>query len=160
MQDTPELLIAYSKEQFRICPMPQFWNVMSNLLPPRIIGNSTEKSPPPLILAAWHAAWAYKMSKGLPAGSDNCDLTSVTKIQFKNFNLYIFLTTDTLIKSITLGQQERICRISKLLSLARIVSMYQHLQLAFQQRPMETVRVQLNVQVVGRPFGLLSTKGK
>ena len=156
MQDTPELLIAYSKEQFRICPMPQFWNVMSNLLPPRIIGNTTEKSPPPLTLAAW----AYKMSKGLPAGSDNCDLTSVTKIQFKNFNLYIFLTTDTLIKSITLGQQERICRISKLLSLARIVSMYQHLQLAFQPRPMETVRVQLNVQVVGRPFGLLSTKGK
>jgi hypothetical protein len=56
MQDTPELLIAYCKEQFRICPMPQFWNVMSNLLPPRIIGNSTEKSPPPLILAAWHEA--------------------------------------------------------------------------------------------------------
>jgi hypothetical protein len=56
--------------------------------------------------------------------------------------------------------RKRICRISKLLSLARIVSMYQHLQLAFQPHPMETVRVQLNVQVVKRPFGLLSTKGK
>ena len=56
MQDTPELLVAYCKEQFRICPMPQFWNEMYKLLPPRINGNSTENSPLPLILAAWHEA--------------------------------------------------------------------------------------------------------
>ena len=56
MQDTPELLVAYCKEQFRICPMPQFWNEMYKLIPPRINVNSTENSPLLLILAAWHEA--------------------------------------------------------------------------------------------------------
>ena len=54
MQDTPELLVAYCKDQLRICPMPQFWNAMYKQLPLRTTQNSMEKSPPPLILAAWH----------------------------------------------------------------------------------------------------------
>ena len=47
-------VIAYCKENNRVCPVPQKWNELWEMLPSRKRkGNSWEPSPP-LILAAWH----------------------------------------------------------------------------------------------------------
>jgi hypothetical protein len=56
MQDTPELLIAYCKEQNRICPLPTFWNAVYKTLSVRAGRNEVDKCPLPLILAAWDEA--------------------------------------------------------------------------------------------------------
>jgi hypothetical protein len=56
MQDTPDLLIAYCKEEKRVCPQPTYWNAMYKLLPARAGSNEIEKCSPPLILTAWHEA--------------------------------------------------------------------------------------------------------
>lgn len=46
-------LMVYAKESGRICPLPQAWNQLFNLLPDkRRVGNGWEP-PLPLILAAW-----------------------------------------------------------------------------------------------------------
>ncbi len=54
MNDSTEGLIAYCRENSRICPMPQRWNALWELLPDRKrVGGGWEPAPP-LILAAWH----------------------------------------------------------------------------------------------------------
>lgn len=52
MTDTTESLIAYCRENNRICPMPQHWNTLWELLAK--IAGQHGRPPPPLILAAWH----------------------------------------------------------------------------------------------------------
>lgn len=52
MSDTPETLIAYCRESNRVCPMPQRWNELWQLLPQT--GGEHGRPPAPLILAAWH----------------------------------------------------------------------------------------------------------
>ena len=53
MSDTTESLIAYCRENSRVCPMPQRWNALWELLPNRKrVGGGWEPALP-LILAAW-----------------------------------------------------------------------------------------------------------
>ena len=54
MSDTIENLIAYCRENNRVCPMPQHWNTLWEMLPNRKREGSGWKPPLPLILAAWH----------------------------------------------------------------------------------------------------------
>ena len=55
--ETVATLIAYCREKHRICPMPQKWNEMWEMLPEKKRkGAGWEPAPPPLILAAWHEA--------------------------------------------------------------------------------------------------------
>jgi hypothetical protein len=53
MSDSAESLLAYCRESSRICPMPQRWNALWELLPDRKrVGGGWEPALP-LILAAW-----------------------------------------------------------------------------------------------------------
>ena len=54
MNETVESLIAYSRENSRICPMPDEWNALWELLPERGRVGGGWEPPLPLILAAWH----------------------------------------------------------------------------------------------------------
>lgn len=56
MQDTPNLLIAYSREQKCVCPLPSYWNAMYKLLPSKVGPKEIKKCPVPLILASWDEA--------------------------------------------------------------------------------------------------------
>lgn len=54
MSDSAESLITYCRENDRICPMPQQWYALFQLLPDRKrVGGGWEPALP-LILAAWH----------------------------------------------------------------------------------------------------------
>jgi hypothetical protein len=54
MTETVESLIAYCRENDRVCPMPQKWNELWKMLPNRRhVGVGWEPALP-LILAAWH----------------------------------------------------------------------------------------------------------
>ncbi len=54
MNETTESLIAYCRDNSRICPMPQRWSALWELLPARKrVGGGWEPALP-LILAAWH----------------------------------------------------------------------------------------------------------
>lgn len=52
MSDTTQTLVAYCRENNRICPMPQRWDALWKLLPKP--DGEHGRPPPPLILAAWH----------------------------------------------------------------------------------------------------------
>ena len=53
MDETSQSLIAYCRENDRVCPMPMLWNDLYEMLPyKRRVGNGWEP-PLPLILAAW-----------------------------------------------------------------------------------------------------------
>lgn len=54
MSESAESLIAYCRENSRVCPMPQRWNALWESLPDRKrVGGGWEPALP-LILAAWH----------------------------------------------------------------------------------------------------------
>jgi hypothetical protein len=54
MKSDLELLFQYVQENKRVCPLPQTWNQLWELLPnKKRKGNGWEPSAP-LILAAWH----------------------------------------------------------------------------------------------------------
>lgn len=54
MSDPVESLVAYCRENNRVCPMPAMWNQLWEMLPNRTrVGNGWKPSLP-LILAAWH----------------------------------------------------------------------------------------------------------
>jgi hypothetical protein len=54
--ETTATLIAYSRMDNRICPLPPLWNELWEMLPQRRrLGNGWEP-PAPLILAAWNYA--------------------------------------------------------------------------------------------------------
>lgn len=52
--ESTESLIAYCRENSRVCPMPQVWNVLWESLPNRTRVGAGWQPPLPLILAAWH----------------------------------------------------------------------------------------------------------
>jgi len=51
--DTVESLLVYCRENGRICPMPQRWTALWELLPNRIRVGVGWQPPLPLILGAW-----------------------------------------------------------------------------------------------------------
>ena len=52
MNDALEALTAYCRENNRVCPMPQRWNALWQLLPKP--GGEHGRPPAPLILGAWY----------------------------------------------------------------------------------------------------------
>ncbi len=62
MSDSVESLVAYCRENKRVCPLPQLWNRLWEMLPNRRRVGVNWQPPPPLILAAWHhTPWLFKM---------------------------------------------------------------------------------------------------
>jgi len=51
--DAVQSLMAYCRENSRVCPMPQRWSALWNLLPNRIRVGASWQPPLPLILGAW-----------------------------------------------------------------------------------------------------------
>ena len=63
MSDTVESLIAYCRENGRVCPQPVHWNRLWELLPNRRqIGVGWEPALP-MILAGWSASDQSKMQR-------------------------------------------------------------------------------------------------
>jgi hypothetical protein len=54
MSETVESLVAYCRENDRVCPLPVPWNRLWEMLPGRSRVGASWQPPPPLILAAWH----------------------------------------------------------------------------------------------------------
>jgi hypothetical protein len=54
MKESVESLVAYCRENDRVCPLPPLWNRLWEMLPGRSRIGVGWQSPPPLILAAWH----------------------------------------------------------------------------------------------------------
>lgn len=50
---TPEEAITEATKNKRVCPQPQKWNELYNLLPNKRSKGNRWEPPPPLILAAW-----------------------------------------------------------------------------------------------------------
>ena len=62
VSESAESLIAYCRENSRVCPMPQRWNALWELLPNRTRVGGGWQPPLPLILAAWdHTPGMLKM---------------------------------------------------------------------------------------------------
>lgn len=47
-------VLAYVRQDRRICPLPPYWNQLWEMLPNRRRKGVTWEPSPPLILAAWH----------------------------------------------------------------------------------------------------------
>jgi len=56
MDENAQTLIAYACVHRRVCPRPQRWQALWEMLPQRSQVNGGWNPPPPLILAAWHHA--------------------------------------------------------------------------------------------------------
>lgn len=54
MSESAESLIAYCRENSHVCPMPQRWSALWELLPDRTRVGGGWQPPVPLILAAWN----------------------------------------------------------------------------------------------------------
>jgi hypothetical protein len=54
MSETVESLVAFCRENDRVCPLPPLWNELWEMLPNRSQVGSGWRPPLPLILAAWH----------------------------------------------------------------------------------------------------------
>jgi hypothetical protein len=55
-KETSERLIEYCQAEGRICPLPDYWNQLWEMLPEKQRAGSGWVPAPPLILAAWWAA--------------------------------------------------------------------------------------------------------
>ena len=53
MPETPQSLIAFCRGNNRVCPMPQSWNALFEMLPNRKRTALGWEPPLPLILEAW-----------------------------------------------------------------------------------------------------------
>jgi hypothetical protein len=54
--ETPETLIAYCRENERVCPLPARWNELWEMLPNKVQTERGWQPPLPLILGAWNYA--------------------------------------------------------------------------------------------------------
>jgi hypothetical protein len=64
ISETVDNLIAYCRENDRVCPMPQHWHRLWEMLPNRVQVGAGWRPPLPLILAAWYDAPAIlKMAR-------------------------------------------------------------------------------------------------
>lgn len=61
MSEAVESLIAYCRDRNRVCPMPQLWDQLWQMLPNRTRVGAGWLPPAPLILAAWYAPSMLKM---------------------------------------------------------------------------------------------------
>jgi len=55
-EESADNLIAYSRENGRVCPQPTYWNELWEMLPDRRQIGAGWEPPLPLILGAWHYA--------------------------------------------------------------------------------------------------------
>ena len=63
-QASKDDLLLYCRANGRVCPMPQLWNALWEMLPRRSREGLSWRPAPPLILAAWHDTPAVlKMSR-------------------------------------------------------------------------------------------------
>jgi hypothetical protein len=53
-EETFETLIAYCRENERVCPLPIPWNGLWDMLQDKSKSDAIQKPSAPLILAAWH----------------------------------------------------------------------------------------------------------
>jgi hypothetical protein len=58
--DSVKALIAYCRENSRVCPMPQQWTTLYHMLPDRARVGGEWEPPMPLLLGAWHGATALE----------------------------------------------------------------------------------------------------
>ncbi len=54
LNETPDSLVAYCRENSRVCPLPSLWTKLWEMLPNRSQVGRGWRPPLPLILAAWH----------------------------------------------------------------------------------------------------------
>jgi hypothetical protein len=54
VSESVESLVAYCRENGRVCPIPQVWNQLWEMLPNRTRAGNGWNPSLPLILAAWH----------------------------------------------------------------------------------------------------------
>ena len=54
MNESVESLVAYCRENDRVCPLPPLWSRLWEMLPGRSRVGVGWQPAPPLILAAWH----------------------------------------------------------------------------------------------------------
>lgn len=54
-------LLAYVRDDGKICPNPQEWNILWEMLPDKKRGDAGWDPPLPLILAAWYEPHIYKI---------------------------------------------------------------------------------------------------
>jgi hypothetical protein len=54
MNETVQSLVAYCRDNQRVCPQPLSWNALWELLPDRRQRGAGWTPPLPLILGAWH----------------------------------------------------------------------------------------------------------
>lgn len=60
MSETVESLVAYCRQNGRVCPLPPIWNQLWETLPGRVRVGAGWQPSPPLILAAWHDTSAMR----------------------------------------------------------------------------------------------------
>jgi hypothetical protein len=65
MDDNAQSLIAYSRERQRVCPQPQRWQALWEMLPQRRQVSGGWHPPLPLILGAWHYASNFEKMQRL-----------------------------------------------------------------------------------------------
>ena len=64
--ETPDTLVAYCRENSRVCPMPVRWNELWEMLPEKVQVGAAWTPPLPLILGAWN--YASNLEKMLRLG--------------------------------------------------------------------------------------------
>ena len=65
IQDRLTALLAYVKESGRVCPMPQPWNTLWQMLPEKVQQGYSWTPRQPLILNAWATSWASEKESRL-----------------------------------------------------------------------------------------------
>lgn len=83
MSDTVESLVAYCRENNRVCPLPNLWKRLWEMLPNRVQVEAGWQPPLPLILAAWHDTPAMpkmlRLAKHIEWAAEHGALESVGK---------------------------------------------------------------------------------
>lgn len=65
MDNDVQSLVAHSRQDQRICPQPQHWQTLWEMLPDRRQIDGRWQPPPPLILAAWYSASDFEKMQRL-----------------------------------------------------------------------------------------------
>lgn len=83
MVETPQSLIVFCREQKRVCPMPQSWNTLFEMLPNRRRTALGWEPPLPLNLEAWEHTpaplKALRLAEHIEWAADHGALDDVSK---------------------------------------------------------------------------------
>lgn len=83
MPESIESLTEYCRQHNRVCPMPQRWNALWEMLPDRKRVSARWQPPLPLILAAWDDAPAMlkmlRLAEHIEWAADHGALESVSR---------------------------------------------------------------------------------